>query len=158
MLDGFELEIPGREPLHLQHLVLDVNGTIALDGRLREGVSVRLARLDELLEVHLLTADTHGHQAEIDRVLRLTAHRVEPGQEAAQKAAYVQRLEGGCVALGNGQNDVGMLEAADLGIAVLGGEGLASATLRVADLLVHSVTDGLDLLIHPARLRATLRS
>jgi len=33
------LEIPGRPKLTLEHLVLDVNGTIALDGQLVSGVT-----------------------------------------------------------------------------------------------------------------------
>ena len=44
--DGmFEITIPSRGLLRLQYLVLDVNGTIALDGQLLSGVSERVKRL-----------------------------------------------------------------------------------------------------------------
>jgi soluble P-type ATPase len=57
-----EIEVPGRTTYRLHHLVLDVNGTVAVDGRLVEGVARRLAELHRSLEVHMLTADTRGRQ------------------------------------------------------------------------------------------------
>jgi len=153
-----ECDIPARGHLQLLHLVLDVNGTLALDGRLLEGAAERLAALKEKLTVHLITADTHGRQAEIDRLLGLQAVRLQGGQEAEQKAAYVRALgAANVVAIGQGVNDKGMLEAAALGICVLSPEGTAVAALLAADLLVPTILDALDLLEHPLRLRATLR-
>jgi soluble P-type ATPase len=54
-----EIDVPGRGLLRLSHLVLDVNGTLAVDGLLIDGVPERLAALRERLTLHLLTADTH---------------------------------------------------------------------------------------------------
>ena len=54
-----ELEIPGRGNLQLQHLVLDVNGTLAIDGTLQDGIAKRISGLHDILQAHLLTADTH---------------------------------------------------------------------------------------------------
>ena len=151
-----ELEIPGRAPLALAHLVLDVNGTIALDGALLPGVRERLDLLRQRLDVRLLTADTHGRQAAIDAELGLTASVITRG--TAEKGAYVLALgAGGVAVLGNGANDVAMFNAAALRIAVLGPEGLAAELLRSADVLVSDPCAGLDLLLHPRRLVATLR-
>jgi hypothetical protein len=61
------------------------------------------------------------------------------------------------VAMGNGANDVLMLQEAALGIAVLGPEGLCADALRASDVVVADPWAGLDLLLHPARLVATLR-
>ena len=33
-----DIDIPGRDHYRLEHLVLDVNGTLALDGNLLDGV------------------------------------------------------------------------------------------------------------------------
>jgi soluble P-type ATPase len=63
----------------------------------------------------------------------------------------------GVTAIGNGANDVGMLREAELGIAVLGHEGLAREAAEAADVLVASVHGALDLLLRPKRLLATLR-
>lgn len=155
--------IPGGSTLTLTHLVLDVNGTLALDGRLLPGVAERLADLKDRLQIHLLTADTHGRQQEIDRQLGLTAAILPPPSPAgptqqALKATFVQNLDAATVvAIGNGNNDAGMLRAASLGIAVLGPEGLASPALMAADLICANINDALDLLRYPDRLRATLR-
>jgi len=62
-----------------------------------------------------------------------------------------------CAAIGNGANDAAMLKAACIGIAVLGGEGVATSALRAADVLCGSMGEALDLLIHEAGLAATLR-
>jgi len=153
------LEIPGRDSITLGHLVLDVNGTIALDGHLIEGVSERINALKDLLEIHLITADTHGAQAEIDRELHIKSIRVKPGTEADQKKNYVAQLGSDeVVCIGNGANDAQMLQIAAIGIAVLGGEGLNKGAATTADVICANIIDALDLLKYPRRLIATLRT
>ena len=153
-----EIDIPGWEKLRLWHLVLDVNGTIATDGKLIEGVKERLESLSKSLQIHLVTADTHGQQQSIDEVLGTASVRVDAGREAAQKAKYVEGLGALHVAsVGNGANDVEMLRRAVLGIAVMGEEGMNSEVAGSADVVCRSVCDALDLLLAPRRLVATLR-
>jgi P-type E1-E2 ATPase len=153
-----ELDIPGRGVLQLSHLVLDVNGTIALDGQLLDGMKKRLSTLRDRLEIHLLTADTHGRQAEIDHQLGLQAVRITPGDESAQKADYVRRLGAeGVAAVGQGANDAGMLAAAALGVCVLSAEGAATEALLAADLVAPDIFTALDLFDKPLRIVASLR-
>jgi len=154
-----EIEVPHRGVMRLRHLVLDVNGTLALDGELLPGVAERLGRLSRALEVHLVTADTHGRQDEIDDALGVKAVRLDKERsDAEQKLAYLCRLGADeAVAVGNGANDVLMLRRARVGIVVLGPEGVAAAALASADVVVRDVKDGLDLLLNPRRLVATLR-
>ena len=59
-----EIAIPDFGELRLEHLVLDYNGTLALDGRLLFGVRERLERLAEQLTIHVITADTFGKAAD----------------------------------------------------------------------------------------------
>lgn len=153
------IDVPGRGKYELVRLVLDVNGTIAEDGDLIAGVQERLLRLRRELEVVMVTADTHGRQVAIDRALGLEAVRVEGGQpEAGQKASLVRRWGADAtVAIGNGANDAQMLDAAAIGIAVIGPEGASAATLHSADIVTRSIVDALDLLLIPRRLAATLR-
>src|SRR5260221_5751646 len=87
-----ELNIPSRSVLRLAHVVLDVNGTIAKDGRLLDKVAKPLSGLRDRLTVHLLTADTYGKQDNIDLMLGMRATRLKAGNEAAQKAHYVPQL------------------------------------------------------------------
>jgi P-type E1-E2 ATPase len=137
---------------------LDLNGTVALDGELLPGVAERLASLTASVTLHLITADTQGRAAEISEQLGIRLFRLTARDETGQKRALVERLGAArVVAIGNGANDAGMLSAAALGIAVLGPEGLASVTLRAADVVVGRIEDALDLLLYPRRLIATLR-
>ncbi len=153
-----ELTIPGYGNLQLKYAVFDVNGTLAVDGNLIDGVTEKIAALREVLEVRLLTADTHGKQAEIDQALGVKADRVQAGRERKQKADYARSLGAGhVVAIGNGSNDVEMLKAAALGIAVIGREGCAREALVAADVVVTDIHTALDLLLKPQRLTATLR-
>jgi len=153
-----ELTIPGRGVVQLEHLVCDVNGTLALDGRLLDGLARTLTALRDRLTLHLVTADTHGRQALIDQQLNLHAERLQPGDEAAQKAAYVRRLGADkVVAIGQGANDAGMLREAALGICVLSREGTAVTALTAADILVADIHAALELLEKPMRIVATLR-
>jgi soluble P-type ATPase len=161
-----ELDIPGRGTLQLQHLVMDVNGTLAVDGNLPDGLAKRLLALRDRLELHLITADTHGRQFEIDRQLSLQAVRIGPTggtgpavlNESAQKAEYVRTLGADTVAaIGQGANDAGMLEKAALGICLLSPEGTAVETLLVADLVMADIFTALDLFDRPLRIVASLR-
>jgi P-type E1-E2 ATPase len=153
-----QIEVPGWSTCELRHLVLDPNGTVALDGEPIAGVDDRVAALSAHLAVHLVTADTHGQAEETGQQLGGHLVRIEPRYEACQKQTLVERLGAGqVVPIGNGANDARMLSAAALGIAILGQEGLAVETLRAADVIVARIEDGLDLLLQPQRLVATLR-
>jgi P-type E1-E2 ATPase len=152
------IRIPGWQTLDLAHLVLDLNGTIALDGQVLPGVAERLAALSANLTIHLVTADTQGQAAQSAECLGLQLFRIVPGDEASQKLDLVAQLgPARTVTIGNGANDAGMLAAAALGIAVLGPEGLATTALQAAGVVVGRIEDALDLLLRPQRLIATLR-
>jgi P-type E1-E2 ATPase len=153
-----ELNIPGRGLVQLEHLICDVNGTLAIDGQLVEGVARALRELMDRLEIHLVTADTHGRQALIDQQLGLQAVRLKPGGEDFQKAAYVRQLGSEkVVAVGQGANDARMLAQAAIGICVLSQEGVAVEALVAADILVPDIHAALELLEKPLRLVASLR-
>ena len=153
-----QLTIPGRGELNIQHLVCDVNGTLALDGILLDGLAKRIAHMRDRVQVHLLTADTHGKQAIIDQQLNLKAVRVSGGDEAEQKALYVKQLGAdSVVAIGQGANDAAMLKAAALGICVMSREGVALETLLAADLLVPDIFAAFELIESPLRMVASLR-
>jgi len=153
-----ELNIPGHGLIKLEHLVSDVNGTLALDGHLQDGLARKISALRDRLEIHLLTADTHGRQTIIDQQLNHEAVRVAPGDEAAQKAAYVRKLGAeNVVAIGQGANDAAMLKAAELGIGLVSPEGIATVTILSSDIIVPDIYAALELLERPLRIVATLR-
>ena len=153
-----DIDIPGRGLLRLHQVVCDYNGTIALDGRLLDGVAERIEKLAESVQVSVLTADTFGTVRAQCEGLPVDV-RVFPRDDAsACKAAIVRELgASGCVCVGNGFNDIAMFDEAALSLAVIGGEGACAKLALHADVLLTSPLDAFDLLLHPDRLRATLR-
>ena len=154
-----EIQVPGYKTFCFEHLVLDYNGTLAFDGELIAGVRETLNRLAGLLQVHIITADTFGQVRQQLEGIPCTLSILPPDDQVEAKRAYVQQLGPGRTAsIGNGRNDRLMLRAAALGIAVVLAEGASPETLASARVVTGSITDALDLLIHPLRLIATLRS
>ena len=150
--------IPGQGNYEIEHLVMDVNGTLAIDGQLMEGVPGKIKTLRTQLTIHLLTADTHGKQAAIDQQLGLTAVRIMPGEEPLQKANYVLSLGSEkVIAIGQGANDAEMLKIARLSICVMSVEGVAKDTLLAADLIAPDILSALELFEKPLRIVASLR-
>ncbi len=152
-------DIPGQGTLRLETLVLDLNGTIAIDGVIIPGVSERVERLKaQGLDVYLLTADTRGNGAAIATTLGVNLHRLAAGDEKKLKQEFVeQRGADRTAAIGNGANDAGMLQTAALGVVVLQAEGAAIAAWQAADVIVPNILAALDLLLKPKRLIATIR-
>ena len=153
------IQIPDFGVLTLDHLVLDYNGTLAVDGLLVPGVKDALNMLAEKVTIHVVTADTFGKAAEglagVD--CRLTV--LDPGRQDLAKASFVEGLGADRTAsIGNGRNDALMLAASALGIAVILGEGASMASLSAADIVCTDIVSALELLMHPLRLTATLRA
>jgi len=156
----FEIDIPGFKRLKIKYLVLDLNGTLTIDGELNEEVAdlIRLLKSTYDLEVYVLTAATRGNPEGIAEKLQAKVEIVR-GSETEAKRKIVEELGAESVcAVGNGANDAGMLEVAALGICVLQSEGAALQALLHGDVVVSSIYDALRLLLHPYRLIATLRS
>jgi P-type E1-E2 ATPase len=153
-MDPVRLELP-EGPRSFTHLALDYTGTLSLNGQLIPGVEERLRALAKGLKILVLTADTFGTVREEMAGLPVEVHLVADGGDKARILASVK--PGDIVAIGNGRNDIPMLEAADLGIAVLGPEGTAAGLLESADVIVRDIRDALDLLLNPQRVKATLR-
>ena len=152
------IDIPQYKTFDLRYLVLDYNGTIAVDGTVKETVKDRLLQLSEQMEIYVLTADTHGTAAKMCEGLPLKIKTFPKGGALEAKLATVQKLGAEkCVAVGNGRNDRFMCRESALSIAVLEQEGMCSALLKETDVCVKCIEDALDLLNSPNRLIATLR-
>ncbi len=154
----FEIDIPGFGAVKLHHLVSDFTGTLSFNGKLISGVKERLNKLSESLSLHVLTSDTFGTSRAELKDVHCEVHVLEGEYHDLQKEEFVEKLGATHVlAYGNGNNDRKMLRAARIGIAVSGGEGCAVDILMAADVHVTNIIEGLDLLLNPKRLKATLR-
>jgi soluble P-type ATPase len=154
-----DIAIPGFRALRLAHLVLDYNGTLAADGELLPGVAVAITALAAEMRVHVITADTFGRAATELAGLPVDLVIAPATAQAEAKLEFVTALGADqVVAIGNGRNDRRMLEAAALGIVLIQREGASVESLSGADVVATNILDALELLTHPQRLVATLRS
>jgi len=153
-----EIAIPGRGNYKLSHLVLDLNGTIALDGELIEGVEERLQRLSKLLKLFIISADTFGSASGLKEKLKAEIYLVGKGEGATQKLDLVEKLgRDKTICIGNGVNDAAMLRGAAIGICVLGREGASATAITGSDVVTPDINAALELLLNTDRLVATLR-
>ncbi len=154
-----EINIPGFYSLHLEHLVLDYNGTMAYNGYLLSGVKDHLNALGQHLKIHVLTADTFGKVKTELNGLGCELHILSLESQDIGKLNYINQLGPEItVCIGNGRNDRLMLQKAALGIAIMQGEGVATDAVNAADIVVHDIIIALQLLNNPLQLIATLRS
>lgn len=154
-----DISIPAYGELDLKYLVMDYNGTLAIDGILIEGVREVLTALSQHLALHVLTADTFGRAKSGLKDIECTLSILAEKDQQAGKLEYVQTLGAeNTVSIGNGRNDQLMLKSSVLGIAVILEEGASAETLQSADIVCTSIVSALNLLSNPLRLTATLRS
>ncbi len=152
---GLPLELGDGDCHTITKLVLDFTGTLSRDGALLPGVAERLRTLAKHVTITVMTADTFGTARQALAALPVEVVVIATGGD---KARLVTALGAPTVAaIGNGTNDVPMIRRAALGIAVIGPEGAAGALVRDADIVVSNILDALDLLLHPLRVKATLR-
>lgn len=153
------INIPGRKIIEAGHLVLDFNGTLAIDGKLIDGIKPLLELLSNQLTVHVLTADTFGTAESELSGINCTLKVLSPEMQDMQKESHVFNLgEDQVIAIGNGLNDALMVKTAALGVVVLQKEAASVKTLLNADLVSNNIIDALELLAKPKRISASLRN
>ena len=162
MKPGIAVEIPGFGRLALELLVSDYTGTLSRGGKLSAATERRILLLAQVVDIHILTADTLGTAARELGHLPVAIHYLELPQQDVQKQSFVAAGNPARVAaIGNGNNDRLLLgavkQAGGLAIAVDNGEGCAVETLLQSNLFITGIENALDLLIETGRLKAALR-
>lgn len=154
-----EILVPGLKPFEITQVVVDYNGTIAVDGKIPMELKAKLAKLSKLVPITVLTADTHGTAKAECEPLGLAVRTFPQESAAACKKEIVEELGPDNVAcLGNGFNDIPMFKIARLSIGVLDVEGICGALLPHATILCRSSAEAIDLLLNPKRIIADLRT
>ncbi len=147
------MEIPNYGKVEFKAVLFDLNGTLGEHGRVSEEVKRLLKELAGRYTIVVLSADTFGTLEEEFKGLPVRVERVSSGVDKAEIAkGYVPYA-----AVGNGNNDVAMLEGAELAFCVVGPEGASVDTLLASDIVVRDVKDAIAMLLDEKRLIATLR-
>ena len=157
---GVRIDVPGKQVYQINTIVFDLNGTLAVDGRLRSTTRELLKNLAGKVDVHVLTADTHHSALHIQESLgdKINMHVLAGENTVEAKRIFIKETgPEQTAAVGNGANDAGMLEEAVLGIAVLEAEGCSADILLKADIVVRNTDEALGLFLNPNRIIATLR-
>lgn len=153
------VDVPGFKNLQLKHLVLDFNGTLAVDGIIEDGVKATLNKLSEDLDIYVVTADTFGKAKNALQGVNCRLTILGQGQQDQAKLSFTQSLGFSSTAcIGNGRNDRLMIREAALGIAVILDEGVSGQCIMAANIVCKDIFSALDLLKSPLRMTATLRS
>ncbi|MEX0649399.1 MAG: HAD family hydrolase [Candidatus Andersenbacteria bacterium] len=151
-----QYDIPGTGKLELSTIILDLNGTLSVGGKLVDGVDGRLRRLKELgYKIVFFTGNTRNNANELAQQLGIEWVLAADG-EAKKKQALKLNPET-CVSIGNGLIDLELMKVVKLRIVTLQAEGVHVQTLLHSDIVIPTINDALDLLIDPQRLIATLR-
>ncbi len=150
-----KIDIPGSGPLVIEAIILDLNGTLCVGGKLVPGVAERIQELRQKCHLVLFSGDTRGDASQLANDLGIAFTRTKTGQDKADEAEKLQADK--CAAIGNGLIDLQLIQRVKLGIVVLQGEGAHAKTLLAADIIVTNINDALDLFIDEQRLIATLR-
>jgi len=153
-----EINIPAWGDMEIENVVLDLNGTIATDGRIPPEVKEKIGSLAVQVKIYILTADTQGTADEETKDMNIELIKITEEDSNQGKFEFLKTLDlEKTVAVGNGNNDQLVLKEAALGIAVLGDEGVSVSAIKSADIVVKNISNALDLFLKPKRLIATLR-
>ena len=154
-----KVNIPGREELEIQNIVFDYNGTIAIDGKLIEGIKKSINELSNSFKFYVITADTYGRVEKELVDTKCEIIKISKSSQDLSKLEFIKNLGSSTtLSVGNGRNDKLMLKESILGITILQDEGLCTETLLNSDILVKSIFDVFSFLKDENRLIATLRN
>jgi len=156
-MSKMKIDIPGWGSVDIENIVIDLDGTMATDGRISPEVKEKIGALSHQAKIYILTANTQGPANE--EILGMKAELITVPHEDSKrgKLDFLKTLNlEMTVAIGNGSNDQLILKEAALGIAVLGEEGVSVSAIKSADIMVKNIQSALDLFLKPKRLITTL--
>jgi len=153
------LEIPGQEKIEIKDVVFDYNGTIAIDGLLIESVGEYINELANVVNFHVITADTYGSVEKALANINCKVVKISNENQDLSKLDYLLNLgKETTLCVGNGKNDRLMLKESVIGIALIQDEGACVESLLAANIACKSIMDIFAYFKEPNRIIATLRN
>ncbi|KDN15801.1 copper-translocating P-type ATPase [Snodgrassella communis] len=132
----------------------EVAGAFAIADALKEDTISAIQRLQQHIEIQMMSGDQHSVVEHIARQLGISHYQAQMNPRAKAEAVHLLMQQGKVVAMvGDGINDAPALAAADVSFAMYGGADIATNTAS-ATLMRHSVTQVADAL---ALAHATVR-
>ncbi|MBM4307009.1 MAG: ATPase P [Deltaproteobacteria bacterium] len=151
------LQRPGQTPLEIEYLLIDYEGTLAIDGRVHPKAKDKINLLTKRISVYILAKSEQVKVEERLRNVKAEVFFLTEGEASGEKLNLLRRLgPEKTVAIGNGMDDAPILEEAGFSICVIGRVGASGETIKRADMVVTDILDALDFLLKPLRQKAAL--
>ena len=151
------LQRPGRIPLEIEFILLNFEGTLATDRRIHPKAKDKLNLLSKRTNIYILTKNEQEAIREILKKVNAEVVYFKEGEVSQGKLDLLRQLGAAkSVAIGNGVDDVPMIEEAGLGICIIGVEGTPGEAIKKADVVFTDILHALDFLLKPMRHKAAL--
>ncbi len=151
------IQRPGQKPLEIEFILIDFEGTLASDRRVHPKAKDKINLLSKRTKIYILTGGEKEVVEETLKKVKAEIFYLTEGETSQRKVDLLRQLGATrTVAIGNGVDDIPMIEEAGLGICVIGKEGTSVEAMKKADVVVSNVLDALDFLLKPLRQKATL--
>lgn len=148
---------PGQNPLEIEYLLIDFEGTLATDRRINPKAKDKINLLSKKTKIYIFV------QTEKDIALKSLKNTkaeiifVSEDKASEEKVNFIRQVKPeNTVVIGNGKSDVHIIKESALSFCVTGREGAFKEALVNADIIVNDIIDALDFLLKPLRQKATL--
>jgi len=148
--------IPQGENFEINTIVLDLNGTLTVNGILSEETKKLILQLKNLgYRIVLISGDIRGNAKIISEELQIELFL---GKTSTEKALQMKNFnKENTAAIGNARIDIGTFANAKFSVATLQAEGIHAKILKYVDIIVPNINDALNLFINKKSLEGTLR-
>lgn len=151
------IQRPGQEPLEIEFILIDFEGTLATDRRVHPKAKDKINLLSKRTKIYIFITGAEEGVTEVLRKVKAEIIYLKEGEASQGKINLLQQLGAQrVVAIGNGIDDISTVEKAGLGIGVMNREGTASELIQKADVVFMNILDALDFLLKPLRQKAML--
>ena len=148
---------PGQANLEIEFILIDFEGTLAQDRRVHPKAKDKINLLSKRAKIYILTKEEKNLVEEALKRVKAEIVSFMEGEASQKKLDFLRQLGATrTVVIGNGADDVPMIEEAGLGICVLSKEGTFTEAMKRADLVFINILDAFDFLLKPLRQKATL--
>jgi len=151
------IQRPGQEPLEIDFILIDFEGTLAPDSRVHPKTKDKINLLSKRTKIYILTTEEKERVEETLKKVNAEIIYFTQGESSQKKLDLLRQLGSiRTIAVGNGADDGPMMEEAGFGLCVIGKEGASSEVMKNADVVFTDILDALDFLLKPLRQKATL--
>jgi len=151
------IQRPGQSNLEIEFILIDFEGTLASDRRVHPKAKDKINLLSKRTKIYILTKEEKERVEEVLKKVKAETVYLTGGESSQKKLELLRQLgPARTVVIGNGIDDISMIEEAGLGVCILGKEGTSSEAMKKADVVFMNILDALDFLLKPLRQKSSL--